>query len=1167
MACFLAVLMLLLPAASSPLFAHSARTVAELKREFAAPPDSARPWVYWFWKNGNITRDAITADLEAMRRVGVGGVILMEVALTVPQGPVPFFSDPWRKLFGHAVAEADRLGLKISINSAPGWTGSGGAWVTPEQSMQKVTASATEVLGPQRVELELPQPPTVRDFYRDIAVLAFPTPQGDYQIAAIGEKALYQRGPISSRPGVRAAFPSVADYPAVPPQQRIPAERIVDLSGNMDALGRLTWDVPAGNWTVTRFGHTSTGQTNRPAPSPGLECDKLSTKALDAHFRQFTARLLADAAERVGRSLVATHLDSWEVGAQNWTPGFREAFQKRRSYDPLRYLPVMTGRVVESLEISERFLWDLRQTVSEMIVENHGRHLHALAERHGLWLSIEPYDMTPCDDMTLGATADVPMCEFWSQGFFDTRYAVKEATSIGHVYGKRVVAAEAFTSGPTDAWRLHPATVKPLGDWAFCEGVNRLVVHRYVHQPFRQIRPGLSLGPHGLHYERTQTWWEWTGPWHTYLARCQHMMQQGRWIADLLYLSPEGAPNVFQSPRPVPEGYKFDACTPEALLTRVHVRDGSLVLPDGMSYRMLVLPEAETMTPSVLRKIKQLVEAGATVAGNPPRKSPSLAGYPRCDRQVQQLVAGLWGEAAPPATIGWRRVGQGRLVWGHGLKKPRQDAEDATDRVAQAHWIWHREGNPAAAAPVGRRYFRRLLQLEQSAEIESARAVMTADNEFELWINGRKAGEGDSFLQLYSMDIASLLRPGKNVVAVAADNGGNAPNPAGLLGSLSLQFRDGGTLRVHTDRRWQTTDLPGDDWRTAATADGWPSALELGRMGKAPWGTPGKVAPKHDVYPPSGQIVELLGGMGVLPDFAAEESLRYAHRRIAGLDAYFVSNGEPETVQGTCSFRVQDKRPELWHPQTGHIRPLPQYTATDDGRTVVPLCFGPGESYFVVFRRPTQDDADSEDRPTAEHNFHEMTPVMKVDGPWKVTFDPQRGGPDGEVTFEELADWAKRPEDAVRYYSGTAVYTKTVQVPADTIDAKRPLLLDLGSLQVMAEVKLNDQDLGILWKPPFCVDVRGAIRPGSNTLQVKVVNLWPNRMIGDAHLPEDAERRPGGTLERWPPWLLQGKPSPTGRYTFATWEPYNRDSQLTESGLLGPVTLQTTSNADSRDQR
>jgi len=965
----------------------------DLEKSFTHPPDAARPWVYWFWKNGNISRDGITADLEAMERVGIGGVILMEVALSMPPGPVTFFSEPWRKLFKHAVAEADRLGLKISMNSAPGWTGSGGPWVKPEQSMQKVVASETVISGPKRFAGILPQPETQHGFYRDIAVLAFPTPEEHYLIADIEKKALYKRGPISSQSSVRPAFPAISDYEILRSEQMVASNRIVDLTSKIDAAGRLTWEVPQGSWTVLRFGRTSTGQTNHPAPLLGLECDKLDTDMLDAHFQQFTAQLLADVGHLAGKTVVATHLDSWEVGAQNWTRRFREEFQNRRGYDLMPYLPVMTGRVVDSLELSERFLWDLRQTVSELIVENHGRHLQRLAHQHGLWLSIEPYDMTPCDDMTLGATADVPMCEFWSNKF-DTRYSVKEATSVAHVYGKPIVAAEAFTS--VDRWLFHPASIKALGDWAFCEGVNRFVIHRYVHQPWPHVRPGLSLGQHGLHYERTQTWWELSRPWHEYLARCQYLLQQGRFVADVLYLSPEGAPNVFQGANIVLPGYKFDACTPEALLTRVDVADGRLVLPDGMSYRLLVLPRADTMTPALLRRIHQLVEAGATLIGTPPRKSPSLSGYPQCDLQVQQLVESLWGAGEAPKELTERTVGQGRVLWSEALIRPQSDRK--------------------------------------------------------------------------------MVEP------------------------------------------------------------------------------PSKSSPALDatIYPPSETVVTLLDSMGVLSDFETEGPLRYAHRQVGAMDVFFVSNAAESAIATDCTFRVMGKQPELWHPETGRVRPLSHYSCTPDGRTVVPLRLMPSESYFVVFRQPAKSDATN----TSSHdNFPETKSVLEIEGPWQVSFDPRWGGPEKPILFETLEDWTQRPEEGIRYYSGTAYYRRTIDIPADLIERDRPLYLDLGRVEVMAEVKLNGKNAGILWKKPFQADITNAARAGANTLEVKVVNLWPNRMIGDAHKPADSLRSAHGVLSDWPQWLLEGQPSPTGRYTFATWHHWGKDSPLITSGLLGPVRL------------
>ncbi|NUM55864.1 MAG: hypothetical protein HUU46_19660 [Candidatus Hydrogenedentes bacterium] len=1102
---------------------------AQSEIQFEDPPPSDRPWVYWFWKNGNISREGITADLEAMQRVGIGGAILMEVALSVPKGQYEFFSPEWRELFAFAVQEANRLGLVISMNSAPGWTGSGGPWVTPERSMQQVVFSETNIAGPKPIALALPRPQAVLDYYEDIAVLAFPATTGTYRIADISEKAFYKRGAFSSQPSVRATLPSLADYESAPQDAITPLKQIVDLTAHMDRDGQLTWDAPEGNWTVLRIGHTSTGQTNRPAPLPGLECDKLDTEALDAHFRAFIDVLLEDIGPDARKALVSVHLDSWEVGAQNWSRRFREEFTKRRDYDPLPYLPVMGGRVVESLDVSERFLWDLRQTVSELIVENHGRRLRELAHDEGLWFSVEPYDMTPCDDMSLGATGDVPMCEFWSKGF-DTRYSVHEATSVAHVYDKPIVAAEAFTS--IDRWLFHPGTIKAQGDWAFCEGVNRFVIHRYIHQPYSNIRPGLSLGPHGLHYERTETWWEFSRPWHEYLARCQHVLRQGRFVSDILYLSPEGAPNVFQAPDPAPKGYKHDGCTPEALLTRVKAEQGKLVLPNGARYRLLVLPKAETMTPALLRKVGEIAAAGVAVVGAPPRTSPSLTKYPECDAEVQQLAAEIWGASA------------GHVVLPQDASQTAASTDNPRDALAQAHWIWHREADPATAPPPGKRYFRRVFSLPDNAVAKNARVVMTADNAFELHVNGLPAGDGDTLNELYAMDVTSLLRPGENVIAVAAENKGGKPNAAGLVGVLLIHLGDGSDVAVPTDAQWVSS--------TDADAGKWTAVHDLGLFGIAPWEDVGKKADRIDPYPDSAQIESLLRAMGVHPDFEASAPLDYVHRRLEAHDVYFVTNGSQDAVTAACTFRVDNMDAQLWHPETGRARTLNGLSPTGDGRSVISLRFDPLESYFIVFgpRDPkrAQKAADRADFPT-------LNVIETIAGPWSVTFDRSSGGSGEPVTFDELVDWSQRSDESIRYYSGTATYAKTIEIPESALKNRRPLYIDLGRVEAMASVRLNGRELGIAWKRPFRIAIGDAARPGENALEVRVVNLWPNRMIGDERLPADSERDESGTLKQWPQWVLENGKSPTGRVTFATWRHWTAEDSLIPSGLLGPVTI------------
>jgi hypothetical protein len=334
-----------------------------------------------------------------------------------------------------------------------------------------------------------------------------------------------------------------------------------------------------------------------------------------------------------------------------------------------------------------------------------------------------------------------------------------------------------------------------------------------------------------------------------------------------------------------------------------------------------------------------------------------------------------------------------------------------------------------------------------------------------------------------------------------------------------------------------------------------------------PWGTPQPILPRPDIYPSSALIAGMLGGLNVPPDFEADQPLRYTHRQFGETDVYFVSNGESGAVEAVGKFRVNGRRPELWHPETGQIRELPSYSFTAGGRTAVPLRLESEESYFVVFRKNAERGVGSKDEGQRRvgKNFPESKAAAQITGPWQVTFDPRLGGPQAPVTFEQLDDWSKRVEEGIRHYSGTAVYTTTFELPSSAATSlpqsaiqnpESKIVLDLGAVHEFAQVRLNGRELGIAWRRPFRVDVTEAVRNGANELEVRVTNLWPNRMIGDESLPPDSDRSPQGILSRWPQWLLEGKPSPTGRYTFATWRDYRQDSPLLPSGLLGPVTIQ-----------
>lgn len=407
-----------------------------LEEDFNSPPDSARPGVYWYFMDGNLDRDEMTADLESMKAAGIGNLIFLEVDLGMPRGPVGFMSEQWQELFANAVREAQRLGLDITLGSGPGWCGSGGPWVKPEQSMQHLVFSVTQTKGPGQFDevLALPQQRstvwhTMRsDFYEDVVVYAFG--RREPIIPDINEKALYERDPYTSKPGVKPYLRAPAHYEEPGADDVIFPKDLIDLTQYLEPDGRLRWEVLEGDWTIIRMGSRPTGASSRPAPEPGvgLECDKFDAKALDGHFANYYGKLLKKVSPRAGKhGWTAMHIDSWEMGAQNWTAEFIEEFKKRRGYDPKPYLPVYTGRVVESLEMSERFLWDVRMTGQELVLENHAGHLKELGRSHGFELSIEPYDMNPTADLDLGAVADVPMCEFWSVGYgtpeFDSSFS------------------------------------------------------------------------------------------------------------------------------------------------------------------------------------------------------------------------------------------------------------------------------------------------------------------------------------------------------------------------------------------------------------------------------------------------------------------------------------------------------------------------------------------------------------------------------------------------------------------------------------------------------------------------------------------------------------------------------------------------------------------------
>lgn len=1044
-----------------------------LADSFVKPPSAAKPSIWYYWGESVTTDHGITRDLEALKRVGFGGVVVYEQLFTDRPGALKSLSPEWLGRFRFAAAECARLGMQLEVNVSNGFV-AGGPWITPELAMQRLVASDTIVQGGMKVRVKLPQPKS-RDFYRDVAVLAYPASVGTETIpdpvltcddAGVDLKAMFSRDgrskaviparakgkPVivrldygeartlrsisySSRAnskgliiatqvptswaddfygqGMRYIPPlgrieagdddttwrKIADLPAYGTQHdgwtnrttAIPAttaryfrlvldeageglsiggveprgearidqweiksgnvvdfsdpdrtpgytggeiidpQQVVDLTSRLDAGGNLEWDAPPGRWTILRLGHTPTGaRTKHGRPEGmGLECDKLNAAAAKVQFENYVGTLLREVRKVPGAKLSGINIDSNEHGSQNWTADFEAQFEKRRGYSLRKYLPAMMGRVVGSREISDRFLFDVRRTIADLMSEAYFGEFQRLCHAEGMTSMAQAPGIATClpsDNIQAKGRTDIPMGEFWmSQP--DGTIDCKEASSAVHVYGKQLAAAEAFTGSRSDA---HPALMAPFANAALAQGINRFVVLAYVHQPWDDRKPGVTQDRFFVTYQRHNTWWEeGAGFWNS-LTRASHMMRQGHAVCDLLYHLGNDTPLKIATwrmrPAP-PAGYDYDVCGDEVLIERASVKDGRIVLPDGMSYRMLVLAGGDRMTVAAARKLRSLVNAGAAVLGPvKPVGSPSLADGAAGDEEVRKIAEELWGS--------------GRVI---------QDL------------------SPAAA-------------------------------------------------------LASL---------------GTPPD---------FEFSGG-------------TD--------------------------------------------SGKFL-------------------HAHRRTETEDIRFVANHTSQGRKLTATFRTSGLVPQRWDPATGVFTALPGWREVG-GRTEVPLVLEPWASAFIVFRKGGNDL-----KASPAHLVGDLPVAQELKGEWNLRFQPGLGAPT-EASLPELIPWNRHADPGIRHYSGAAIHTKTFDWPRHA-DGTR-VILDLGKVHVLAAVKLNGRDLGVLWKEPFAIDVTDSLQEGRNELEIRVVNTWVNRLIADAALPEDQ------------------------RITWVTWSSFEPGTPLHPSGLSGPVLL------------
>lgn len=700
---------------------------------FAHPPKEARPQVWWHWMNGNVSKEGITDDLEALAAQGIGGATLFNLSCEIPEGPVAFGSDEWFDCVTFALQEAKRTGVDITLHNCPGWTSSGGPWVSADDAMKRQVWSETDVVGGTAYDGTLPQPgPLVDGYYRDASVVAFPVPEAEcrpalsakpfvfrqtetkpdaeidltadepVQVTAVtadirggrhwystyrleifasndgatwreiatarsayrdkglrgaNEKSFpvpattarrfrvrivfdvdLSRGsePSGERDGTYTVDRLVLDGRGVVPKiltktltaagrlgmpsepaevaadQAVARKDIVDLTDRMTPEGRLAWTPPdARHWKIVRFGYTLTGAHNHPAPQGGVgyEVDKLSADAMRRHMTNFVGRILREAGDAAD-AVKAVLIDSYEVGPFNWTAGLEKKYARRWGEEPTALILALTGRVINAPAETEDLLGRFRTLVSELFATEYAGTFTEMCHAYGVESSIEPY-VSPTDDREYARHCDIPMGEFWPGG---NRWghpgASRLAPSAAHFFGRRICAAEAFSTHPnTPGGRFGFAALalKGAGDRMFTIGYNRMHINSFVHQPWTVPGPGMTMGLWGLRADRTQPWWPEFKPFMTYLARVQAMLQGGQPVVDVLYYG--GDEPLAPLTEPDASGFTWDLCG-TSWLHELKVVDGRPVAPSGLAYEALVVRESGCFRESTRRVLGALKAQG-----------------------------------------------------------------------------------------------------------------------------------------------------------------------------------------------------------------------------------------------------------------------------------------------------------------------------------------------------------------------------------------------------------------------------------------------------------------------------------------------------------------------------------------------------------------------------